>query len=151
MTTTAEQIKEIIMDCLYMDEEITEGETPKDAVMVKGIVRNFGFHPGRLESHREEVKAILNQMKPEFHANQGGGWSFLNLCEDKDGNLWAEHPTMEELIVLAMGLGMARYCLPREAWEVLPGGVPYIVFDTEGKSKEETQNADREEENPIHY
>ena len=131
----AEKVQEIITDCLFKDEEIVNDETPEDAVLVEGIVRKFGFHPGRLESHKEEIKELLDAMPAEFHAKEGGGWSFLNLCQDKDGEHWAEHPTMEALICLGIGSGMAKYCLEdRELWKVFPGNVPYVQFDTTEKT-----------------
>jgi hypothetical protein len=130
--TTAEKVHNIFMDCLFKVEEIEDGKIPEGAILVDGIVESFGFHPERLNSHRDEVKAILDLMPSNFHKKGGGGWSLLNLCQDKDGNQWAEHPTMQELVVLGKGLGMVAYCMPREMWAVLPGGVPYIVIDTEG-------------------
>ena len=57
--------------------------------------------------------------------------SFLNLCVDKDGVQWAEHPTLEKMVAMGIGLKMAAYCLPRDMWNSLPGGVPYVQFDTE--------------------
>lgn len=119
----SEQVQQIMMDSLYKSEEIVEYIPPNDAVIVKGIVRTFGFHPERLKNHKEEVKTILNQMRPEFHKDKGGGgWSFLNLCEDKDGHLWGDHRIMEELVALGIGLGIAKYCFPKDMWNALPGG-----------------------------
>lgn len=80
-------------------------------------------------SQKDAVRIILDQMPDTFKKSGGGGMSFLELCMDKDGNHWAEHPTMEMLVVLAIGQGQAQYCMPRDFWRVLPGGVPYIVFD----------------------
>lgn len=132
---TAEKIKDITMDCLFTNEEMEEvnHETPENAVVVNGIVNKFGFHKERLESHREEVKDFLNEMDKVFHVGHGGGMTFLNLCNDKNGNMWTGlHQAMESLLVLSMGLNMAKYCFPREDWGILPGGMPYIVFDVNG-------------------
>ena len=131
--TLADKVTDTFMDCLYREEEVAdlkEGEVPEGVVRVEGIVSKFGFHPGRLESHRAEVKAYLEEMPPEFHKATGGGWSFLNLCMTKGGEHWAEHPTMEKLIALGIGLKMASFLLPREMWDAMPGSVPYVQFDT---------------------
>jgi hypothetical protein len=74
-------------------------------------------------------------MDPNFHRHTeesgGGGWSFLNFCQDRHGTLWTGmHQTCEELIVLGIGLGMVKWCLPRGMWDALPGGMPYLVIDT---------------------
>jgi hypothetical protein len=54
------------------------------------------------------------------------GWSFLNVCYDRHGNLWAGmHRTMQELVLLAVSVGKMKLCAPRALWPMLPGGVPY--------------------------
>lgn len=127
----AEQVHEIAMYVLYKKDEVPDGKPPKDAVIVKGIIRQFGFHPGRLQEKKPEIKAILDQMPKEFHIQGGGGMTFLNLCMTRDGEHWAEHATMETLVVLGIGVGLASYPMPKELWSALPGGMPYIVFNTE--------------------
>lgn len=127
----SEQVSEILIDSLYNNDEVVDDKIPKGAVIVRGLIYTFGFYPERLDSHKEQIRQILDQMPRDFHyTGGGGGWSFLNLCLDKDGNQWADHPTMEKLVVLGIGVGMVSYCLPRDMWNVLPGGVPYIVIDT---------------------
>jgi hypothetical protein len=54
--------------------------------------------------------------------------SFLNACVDKHGNHWGEHPSVEQLLVLGVAIGKIEYCLPREYWRALPGGVPYFMI-----------------------
>lgn len=137
MENIAAKVEAIILDCLYQKEELTEAElepggAPPGAILVEGLVRTFGLHPGRLESHREEVKAILLEMPAVFHKGNGDGMSFLNLCNDKNENLWGQHRDMEALCCLAIGLGMGQFMLGREMWSVFPGGVPYVGFDVEG-------------------
>lgn len=34
---------------------------------------------------------------------------------------------VEQLVQLGIALGKVKYCLPREAWKNLPGGVPYFM------------------------
>ena len=99
---TAERVNEILRDSLYRDEELTR----EDAIRVKGIVQNFGFHPERLKAYQEEIKNLIACLPDAFVS--GGGWTFLNLCTDKDGNLWGQHNNCEELYCLAAGLRHGR-------------------------------------------
>lgn len=128
----AERVNEILRDCLFTDAELEDGSLPEgqETVIANGILRKFGFHPERLRGHADEVKALLEELPDEFHKDKGGGWSFLNACMDKHGNHWAEHPTMDELFSLGQGLGMVKETVPRERWEILPGGMPYYIIDT---------------------
>ena len=108
------------MDCLF-----NEGEDTTNHVKVEGITRMFGLHPQRLEEKRKLVTALLAELPAEFKE----GWTFLNLCTTKDGEQWTDmHRICEELVVMAIGLGLMEYCMPREMWEILPGGVPYLMI-----------------------
>lgn len=139
MKSLSEQVNEVFLDCLYRNDEVgADKKPPADAVIVEGLVATYGLHPTRLESHREKVRWFLNEMPAPFHKSTGGGWSFLNLCVDRNEEQWAEHPTMEQLVVLAIGLHMGSYCVPRELWGALPGSVPYVQFDTSTPNKEGT-------------
>jgi hypothetical protein len=99
---TSHRVHEVVMDCLFK-----EGEPTEPHVRVEGIVQNFGFHPGRLAEHRSEVQEWISQLPKEFLKSGGGGWSFLNLCNTADGEQWGEHPDMQALCVLAIGLQLA--------------------------------------------
>lgn len=133
---TADRVEEILADCLFRDEEVEDlgrEEIVARAVVAEGILNPFAFHPERLASHRDEVYEMLGELPDNYRASKGGGWSFLNACDDKHGNQWTGlHQTMDHLFVLGIGLGLAKWLLPRELWAALPGGMPYVVFlDTE--------------------
>jgi len=125
------RVEHAFRDCLYKDVEITtlsKGGVPEGAVIVEGIRGKYGFHPDRLEQQRTEVSTWLHALPREFHETGGGGWSFLNACNQANGVQWTGlHQRMEELFCLAIGLGLAECQLPREVWSALPGGVPYYV------------------------
>lgn len=121
----AGKVKVLMEKCLIPHLDGAEG-----AVVVEGIRHKFAFAPEKIQTHRAEIKALLDEMPEEFHLSGGGGWSFLNLCMDKHGEQWGEHHTMESLIALGQAAGMAHYQLPRDMWEALPGGMPYVAFDT---------------------
>lgn len=127
MDDIAKKVQELFMSSLFP-------EKPDDiskAVLVEGIVTKVGFDPARLEANREKVVEILNEMPEQFHEHMGGGWTFLNLAQDKNGVLWGQHQNMEQLVLMAMGLKLADYLMPRELWSALPGGMPYVVFKTD--------------------
>lgn len=137
--TVGTLVRAIFSDSLFTDAE-TRGfpvdpkpsDAPAGSVIVEGIMATYAFHAQRLESHRSEVKEILEFMDPSFRQDVGGGYSFLALPFDRTGGQWGEHRNCEQLIVLAMGLGLAKYCLPRSLWSALPGSMPYVVFDLGG-------------------
>ena len=118
-----ERVSAIFTDCLFRD-----GEDTSNHIKAEGIVRNVGFHPERLQNHKAEIEAMLDELPDEFKKSGGGGWSFLNACNDKHGNQWTGlHQRMEQLFQLGIGIGKVQYQMPREMWSVLPGGMPYLV------------------------
>lgn len=124
-------VQAIMVDSLYKDEEMPDpGKAPEGAILVEGVLHNYGFHPERLRSHKEEIVALLNELDPVFHASGGGGMSFLNACVDKNGHQWGEHIHIEQLYALGAAVGAASFPLPKALWGALPGGMPYISIDT---------------------
>ena len=123
----ASRVNAIFLACMYEPEELRDGYPIEgEPVLAEGIMYNVGFHPGRLESHREEVKGMLEGLPLQFRSTDGGGWSFLNACHDRNGVQWTSfHQRMEQLFQLGIGLGLAKCLMPREMWSELPGGMPY--------------------------
>lgn len=122
-----EVVNEVFMDCLHRPEEVPNAQIPADAVVVEGILNTFAFHRERLESHRAEVQAWLALLPIAFRKNGGGGWSFLNACNQEGGEQWTGlHRRMDQLFTLAIGLGLAKWLMPRDMWDALPGGMPYV-------------------------
>ncbi|OGL24843.1 hypothetical protein A3A68_02525 [Candidatus Saccharibacteria bacterium RIFCSPLOWO2_01_FULL_48_13] len=128
MSTTIldpERVNVIFLDCLFKDYEDTS-----NMVVAEGIVDTVGFHPERLESHRDEIEALLMELPNEFMRSGGGGWSFLNACLDKHGNQWTGlHQRMGQLFQLGIGIGKVVCLTPRNMWFALPGGMPYYVIE----------------------
>jgi hypothetical protein len=122
MILTAQQVNEVLIDCLFRDDEDRTDHVVGEAVMLKA-----GFHPGRLEQHKSDIMEMLLDLPSEFLQSQGGGWSFLNACVTREGNQWGEHRNIDELLALGVASGQAEIQLPREVWSALPGGVPYFV------------------------
>ena len=113
------------MDCLFHEgESIPNLADESKYVVGKGVMMNCAFHPQRLESHKAEIRQLLAQLPHQF--SEGGGWSFLNACVTEAGDQWGEHQNIDQLLMLGVASKLAEYCLPREFWPVLPGGMPYF-------------------------
>lgn len=124
-----EEVHEVMRHCLYDPKEVMVANgLPKGAVIVDGLTRKYGLHPGRVTENKDKIARLLGQLPDEFMQSKGGGWSFLNMCTTRDGDLWGEHQVMQDLLVLGIAAGLAEYLLPRAFWYALPGGVPYFVI-----------------------
>lgn len=118
---TPEAVIELMKKCLL------GVSSEADCITVDGLVNNYRFNKAEIERHSEEIRDLLHQLPDPFQAAKGGGWSFLNACNDKDGNLWTgEHRTMEALFCLGIAAGRAKWIL-RDMADVMPGGVPYVA------------------------
>lgn len=113
-------------------ECLAEDLDPEDAnyMVVEGILAPTAFDKRKLEAHRDEVIDMLSWLPLPYRplgVGGGGGWSFLNACQDKDDHQWTGlHRTMDQLFQLGIGLGMATWILDREMWAAFPGGMPYV-------------------------
>jgi hypothetical protein len=123
MELEASVVTDIFSKCLFR-----EGEDVSNVVLVDGITVNVGFHPDRLNQNRTQIIELLNELPKQFKKNGGGGWSFLQAFQDKDGRHWGGHKNMQELILLGIAIGKVEFLLPREMWSKLPGRMPYIVI-----------------------
>lgn len=127
MKLTAQNVETVLNDCLFR-----EGEDTSAKLIGHGCIRDFGFHPDRLAKRREDVKSMLSELPESFQQSKGGGWSFLNACQTRDGEQWGEHCHIEQLLALGTALSLAKILLPKEMWPALPGGMPYFSVNTEG-------------------
>ena len=119
---TPKHVEAVFMACLFKEDENTNGH-----IVAEGIVRTVGFHPGRIEEHRQEIHDMLAELPDEFKVSGGGGYSFLNACMNKHGNQWTDlHLIQEQLIQLGIAIGEVEYCLTRDMWSAFPGGMPYL-------------------------
>ena len=125
MKLDAETVNKTFLYCLFNEGEPTDNHVVAEAVRVK-----VGFHPERLKEKDSLIKELLDELPKESHKNSGGGMSFLQMAMDKDGNHWAEHKTMDELVALGIATGRLSFLMPRELWGALPGGMPYIVINS---------------------
>ncbi len=118
----ATEVHETFLDCLFKDEELIDGKPIIEPVIAEGLMTKAGLHPERVAKAKEKVATWLGNLDPVFKQ----GMTFLNMCNDRNGDQWGEHPTMDELVMLGLATDTLFYCAPREMWSVLPGGVPYV-------------------------
>ena len=133
MENNSKELREEMMSALTEENFLSclfqEGEETNKYVLVEGLRHKFGLHPARLESQREFIQTMINEMPEEFLEE---GESFLKLPVTKGGYLWTnDHRICEQFIVMAIGLGLAEYVFPKEKWINLPGGVPVLKLKKE--------------------
>lgn len=122
---TAENVHNTFMNCLFK-----EGEPTCNHIIAEGIMVKVGFHPDRLKEYETTIVQMLDGLSDNFKKSGGGGHSFLSMCEDKNGTQWADlHQTMDELVALGIATKKLSYVMPREMWNMLPGGMPYVVIN----------------------
>lgn len=123
MQLTAVNVKNVLLECLFND-----GEDTTQHVIGEGIKNTVGFHPDRLKDNTENIISMLSELPNQFKQSGGGGWTFLNACNTKDGIQWADlHQSIDELIILGNAIGKVSFQFPREMWKNLPGGMPYFI------------------------
>ena len=124
-------VKKIFLDCLFKDSEIEDGVPICDHKLGEGILVTFGFNSERLKKNDAKIQNLIDQLP-----NLEEGVSFLNLCMTNDGRQWGEHKNVEQLTALGEASGNLAYCLPKDMWNTLPGGMPFILRVSKEKAQE---------------
>jgi hypothetical protein len=127
---SADAVRDIFKTVLFKPEEVSGGTVPESAVQVQGLVNSYEFHPERIAAAKPAIDEMLSELPDQFHHKRGGGWSFLNACQDKHGAQWGEHRDMEGLVCLGIAAGSASWIM-RDMADILPGGVPYFEIHPE--------------------
>lgn len=97
-----------------------------DDLLIDGLVHKFSFDKAKIEQNKPKIMKFLAELPDPFHAGKGGGWSFLNGCQDRYGDQWTGlHLAVEQLVCLGIAAGVAAWMM-REMADVLPVGVPYF-------------------------
>lgn len=118
-----QEVNNIFRDCLFKTEEIINNKTIYEPLVVVGISVNVGFNPKRIEKNKIKISSIIDNLHDKFD----NGWTFLNLCLDKNENQWTgSQLTMQELMLLGIAINKLEYCCKPDMWHLLPQGMPYI-------------------------
>jgi len=128
MQLTVENVETVLFTVLYQ-KKFDKDSIPDDAILVEGITSYFGFNRAELDKQKQNIIDMLMELPLQFRQNNGGGWSFLQACDTKDGIQWTGiHAVMEALFVLGIAIGKCEFLLERSLWAALPGSMPYIVI-----------------------
>ena len=125
---TVKEVSSILNDCFFKDNEINDGKPKGDCIEVRGVVTHMGLHPGRVAENKTKIRKLLDQLPEKFHEETGGGFTFLNACQDNFGKQWGEQLDVDKLICLGLATKDVEFCMPRDMWKALPGGVPYFMI-----------------------
>lgn len=122
----AERLQEIISaSSAYLLSE-------ENVITVEGISFQWRLRRDLLEQYRDEIITMLWEVSPTFRAKHGeGGWSFVKLHLDTNGNPWGNELDANHLAIAAIALDLACW-LPHDLaqWEDWPLGKPYfVIFD----------------------
>ena len=119
---TAEAVSQVMIACLC-DEGIP-------GQMVQGVQSEFCLNLEALQLATSRIQKLLAELPDEFRDTneKAGAWSFLNGVEDRHGNRWApDHLHVEALFALGLAVDLVTWTRPREEWDQLPGGFPYVT------------------------
>ncbi|HYE68402.1 MAG TPA: hypothetical protein VEA58_07300 [Anaerovoracaceae bacterium] len=120
----AQTVQRVFVDCLF-----SEAEFKGEGLRAEGVVITAMFNPVKIEGHRHEIESMLNECHPEFFNTEQGGRSFLNLCMDKNGQIWTgDHHMCDCLICLGIAIAKLKLTPERELWQTLPHGLPFIII-----------------------
>nr|DAL02868.1 MAG TPA: hypothetical protein [Caudoviricetes sp.] len=124
MALTAENVNAVLHECL-------SGGNAK-SIHVRGVEVAGYFDPERLESRRNDIINMLDELPDEFHIPGGGGWTFLNMCIDRNHRQWTDfHRDCDALYCLGKAIGVCEFTIAqRDLWRMFPGGMPYITIKT---------------------
>jgi len=144
MKLTAENVVKIFRSCLFEDGAEPTSEEYTVVESVQG--GNIGLCNKKLDNYRDDIFDMLKQLSTDFMETGGGGTTFFNACNDKDGNQWTDmHQTMDELFMLGQATKRAKFLMPREMWGSFPGGMLYVaVLDKPLVSEPKEANHERQ-------
>lgn len=129
MELTSENVSKVFNDCKSVN--IPSDETNNESATVEGVLLIARFDKKALERHRDNIKSMVRQLPTPFRPAKfggGGGWSFLNMCDDEKGFQWTGfHIVMDQLLCLGLATGLMGYNIrQRDTWGVFYGGMPYV-------------------------
>ena len=127
MQLNARNVEHIFFECL------TESlKYAPDTIKVQGINITPVFRTEKLNAYRTDIISMLEQLPDTFHVGSGDGWTFLNMCIDRNGVQWTDfHRTCDYLLCLGIAIDAVEYTIKqRDLWRMFPGGMPYITINT---------------------
>lgn len=123
MELNSANVNKLFANCILNNEM----QNHQHALRVDGVLSSAVFYLPALQKETPAIELLINQL-PNIFKNEGEkGGSFLQMCEDYNGELWTgEHAVMERLLLLGIAIGKMGFLLPKPLWAALPGGMPYV-------------------------
>ena len=116
-----EEVNSVFGDCLAEDD--------LDTIESDMVIAPVLFGRVNIERNHDLIRRMLMELPEQFRQSGGGGWSFLNACDDRHGTQWTGlHQRMGMLFALGQAAGLVKSLLPRDMWDALPGGMPYYII-----------------------
>lgn len=123
MELTSKNVTAIYFKCITPDTKVGQN------VYAAGVLYDVNFFAPHLEANKENIESMIDQLPDGFKQDTGGGNSFLNMCLDKNDNMWTgEHVVVERLLLLGIAINRMGFNAPKPMWKVLPGGMPYVFI-----------------------
>lgn len=128
---TIDRLDPRLVHSIFLDCQFQEHEDRSSHIRVEGVVlEEVMLHPLRVAKNKTVIEDLLLLLDNSFMADGGGGASFLNMCVDKHGVQWTGvHSVQEELFILGRAIGAAHFVVPRQYWDALPGGMPFVIIE----------------------
>lgn len=120
---TVDKVNELYSECSLVEAEVKNDEPTVDFVLGEGVVSVSVFSAERIEKNKETIASLFDEL-----AGIDEGISFLTMCNDQYDRQWTGmHFMVDRLLQLGMASGVVEYTLPRDLWNILPGGMPYVI------------------------
>ena len=128
MDLTPENVQMIFEEVSQTNLRDDDSSSDDSSLKIESVELKVTFDSQKLKAREADIISMLSNLPESFRASSGGGWSFLNLCLDKDENQWTgSHLRMDQLVALGLGIEKVSFLVPRTLWGKLPGGMPYLV------------------------
>lgn len=122
---SADRVTEIFQLCFVSNQK-----TEDTIEVLDGVSAPCYFSIIGINYYKDEIDAMLMQLPDEFMASKGGGYSFMYAAHNNKGEHWADlHASMAALFNLGLATSKVKLLLPREYWDILPGGMPYYAVN----------------------
>lgn len=116
----SEWVKYAFNKCIIQENEDTSVQ-----LKVNGLDRVYCFDPNRLEQCRFIITKLVSNLPESFNSKYGD--TFFNIIKSKDDHIWTNDiKDCEQLVILAVGLGLMEYTFEPRMWKCLPNGMPII-------------------------
>ena len=124
---TSDNVHRIFLSSLFTGNP--SQEDLKRTKYVDSVMLKIGFDSAKLKENESDIIELLEQLPKEFKQSEGGGYSFLFGCMTQNNHQWGEQIRVDELVSLGLGIEKIEFLFPRDMWSILPGGVPYFVYN----------------------